>query len=83
MCKRLENEPLWAYFLRYLAEQPRAIVAAIGLFAAGYMYFDLMAFVRENTEVQRQSAAQLQEINVRLSHLEREHECARNNSQNQ
>ena len=77
MCKRNENEPMVASLLRYLAEQPRAILAAVGLIAAGYMYFDLMAFVRENTEVQRQSAAQLQEINVRLSHLEREHECAR------
>lgn len=77
MCKRHENEPMVAYLLRYLAEQPRAILAAVGLLAAGYMYFDLMAFVRENTEVQRQSAAQLQEINVRLAHLEREHECAR------
>lgn len=81
MCKRKENEPMLAYVLRYLAEQPRAILAAVGLFAAGYMYFDLMAFVRENTEVQRQSTAQLQEINVRLAHLEREHESARN-SQN-
>lgn len=79
MCKRNENEPMLAYLLRYLAEQPRAILAAVGLVAAGYMYFDLMAFVRENTEVQRQSAAQLQEINVRLAHLEREHECARLN----
>lgn len=77
MCKRNENEPMVAYLLRYLAEQPRASLAAVGLIAAGYMYFDLMAFVRENTEVQRQSAAQLQEINVRLAHLEREHECAR------
>lgn len=66
------------YLLRYLAEQPRAILGVVGLIAAAYMYFDLMAFVRENTAIQRENVAQLQEINVRLSHLEREHECARN-----
>ena len=82
MCQRKENEPFCVYFLRYLAEQPRAILAVIGFLAAAYMYFDLMSFVRENTAVQRENVAQLQEMNVRLSHQEREHERDRQGRNN-
>lgn len=82
MCQRKENEPFCVYFLRYLAEQPRAIFSVIGFLAAAYMYFDLMSFVRENTAVQRENVAQLQEMNVRLSHLEREHERGRQGRNN-
>lgn len=77
MCDKRPDEPMVAYLLRYLVEQPRAILACIGLVAAGYMYFDLMTFVRESTSVQRDIGVQLREINTRLQHLEREHECAR------
>jgi hypothetical protein len=77
MCQRKENEPWVAYVLRYVTEQPKALMAIIGFAAAAYMYFDLMTFVRENTAVQRENVVQLQEINVRLNHLEREHEYAR------
>jgi hypothetical protein len=67
--------------LRYVTEEPKSIMALIGFVAAIYMYFDLMTFVRENTEVQRENVAQLQEINVRLNHLEREHEYARKDAE--
>lgn len=77
MCQRKEAEPMLVYLLRYIAEQPRAILATVGLVAAGYMYFDLMAFVRENTANMRDVAVQLREVNTRLLHLEREHENAR------
>lgn len=65
------------YLLRYALEEPRVVLGALGFVAAVYMYIDLMAFVRENTAVQSETVAQLQEINVRISHLEREHEMAR------
>jgi hypothetical protein len=80
MCQRKENEPILVYLLRYFAEQPRSVLGFLGFAAAVYMYFDLMAFVRENTAVQRENVVQLQEINVRISHLEREHEAARQQS---
>ena len=77
MCTRKENEPLMFYLLRYALEEPRVVLGTLGFVAAVYMYIDLMAFVRENTAVQSETVAQLQEINVRISHLEREHEMAR------
>lgn len=77
MCQRKENEPWILYLLRYLVEEPKAVMALVGFCAAAYMYFDLMSFVRENTAVQRENVKQLQEVNVRLLHLEREHELAR------
>ena len=81
MCQRREKEPWLSYVLRYFTEEPKSIMALIGFAAATYMYFDLMTFVRENTEVQRENVAQLQEINVRLNHLEREHEYARKDAE--
>lgn len=80
MCARKENEPLAIYLLRYALEEPRVVLGTLGFVAACYMYIDLMAFVRENTAVQRANVAQLQEINVRLGHLEREHEMSREHS---
>lgn len=77
MCQRKENEPWILYLLRYFVEEPKAVMALVGFCAAAYMYFDLMTFVRENTEVQRENVKQLQEVNVRLLHLEREHESMR------
>lgn len=77
MCQRKENEHWILYLLRYFVEEPKAVMALVGFCAATYMYFDLMSFVRENTAVQRENVKQLQEVNVRLLHLEREHELAR------
>ena len=77
MCQRKENEPWLLYLLRYFVEEPKAVMALVGFCAAAYMYFDLMSFVRENTAVQRENVKQLQEVNVRLLHLEREHESMR------
>lgn len=81
MCQRRENEPWVVFLLRWFTEEPKAIMALIGFCAAAYMYFDLMSFVRENTAVQRENVKQLQEVNVRLLHLEREHELARKDLQ--
>ena len=81
MCQRKENEPWLLYLLRYFVEEPKAVMALVGFCAAAYMYFDLMSFVRENTAVQRENVKQLQEVNVRLLHLEREHEYARKDAE--
>ena len=77
MCQRKDNESWVAFMLRYFVEEPKAVMALVGFCAAAYMYFDLMSFVRENTAVQRENVKQLQEVNVRLLHLEREHESMR------
>lgn len=81
MCQRKDGEPWLVFILRYVTEEPKSIMALIGFVAAIYMYFDLMSFVRENTAVQRENVKQLQEVNVRLLHLEREHELARKDLQ--
>ena len=84
MCEKKEGEPMLVYLLRYIVEQPRAILALLGFIAAAYMYVDLMAFVRENTQSMREITTQVREMseqvreaNTRLQHLEREHEAAR------
>ena len=81
MCQRKDGEPWLVFMLRYFVEEPKAVMALVGFCAAAYMYFDLMSFVRENTAVQRENVKQLQEVNVRLLHLEREHELARKDLQ--
>lgn len=80
MPERKTDEPWLFWCFRYLVEEPRVALAFLGFIAAAYMYVDLMAFVRENTAVQRETVSQLQEFNIRLSHLEREHEMAREHS---
>lgn len=81
------------YLLRYVAEQPRALMALIGFLAAAYMYMDLMSFVRESTENMQEvgtelrafrgeNRAQMKEANTRLQHLEREHEIDRKEKSN-
>lgn len=79
MCERKPNESLIVYLLHYVAERPQVILAVIGLVAAGYMYVDLRKFITEQTMAFRDVALQLQEMNVRIQHLEREHEFSRTN----
>jgi signal transduction histidine kinase len=62
MCDRKENEPMMVYLLRYIVEQPRAILALLGFVAAAYMYIDLMAFVRENTQSMREITVEMREF---------------------
>ncbi len=73
MCTRRDNEPFVVYLLRYAAEQPRTILAVIGLLAAGVMYCDLLAVFREQVQAYREVASQLSELNVRINDLEQWH----------
>lgn len=77
MCKREEGEKLLPYVLRYIQEQPRVVMAAVGMACAVGVYVDARVFFGEQTEVTREVAIELKEINVRMSHLEREHEIWR------
>lgn len=60
MCDKKENEPMIVYLLRYVADQPRALMALLGFLAAGYMYVDLMSFVRESTMSMRELVTEVQ-----------------------
>lgn len=54
------------YLLRYIVEQPRAILALLGFIAAAYMYIDLMAFVRENTQSMREITVEMREFRAEV-----------------
>ncbi len=73
MCQRKEHEPYLLYLLRYAAEQPRTILAVGGLVAAGVMYGDMRALMREQVQAYREVASQLSELNVRITDLEQWH----------
>ncbi len=91
MCQRKENEPWLVYVLRYIQEQPRVVLAGVGLGAACWLYTDMQAMMRTQTEANVSTVAAIEKLthevagvikevkenNVRLEHLEREHECAR------
>lgn len=77
MCKRIDGEKLLPYLLRYIQEQPRVAMAAIATICAIGIYVDARSFFREQTDACLQVANELKELNVRVSHLEREHEMDR------
>lgn len=45
MCEKRPNEPWLAYMCRYVVEQPRAVLAVIGIAAAIVLYCDLRSFI--------------------------------------
>lgn len=75
MCQRKEHEPYLLYLLRYAAEQPRSILAVVGLAAACVMYGDVRALMREQVQAYREVATQLAELNVRINDLEQCHKA--------
>lgn len=86
MCEpRKEGEPWLFYAFRYLADQPRTLLAFVGMAAAVGVYVDHRNFVvRQVGVVLQEVATDLKQINAkqsvidtRLEHLEREHECDR------
>lgn len=86
MCKRNEGEPLLPYLLRYMQEQPRAVMAFVGMSAAVGVYADNRQFTNKAIDRLDDVASELRELNTkqgsidnRLEHLEREHEYARQN----
>lgn len=81
MCERKENEAWYVYLLRYVQEQPRVVLAFIGLAAAVWLYMDMQALIRSHAEVNERMIGAIQKLTeevhintVRLEHLEREHE---------
>lgn len=91
MCApRKEGEPWICYAFRWLADQPRAVMAFVGMSAAVGVYIDHRNFVVEKmgkaldeivVELKHISTQQ-DGIGIRLEHLEREHEQARNSHEN-
>lgn len=79
MCTRNEGEKLLPYLLRYIQEQPRAVMATVGMACAIGVYVDARSFFSDQTDAFRSVAEELKELNVRVSHLEREHEIIRDN----
>lgn len=77
MCQRRENEPWLLYAFRWLAEQPKLLLAFAGCAAAVGVYVDHRAFVLEQVQALREVSTELRTINARLEHLEREHEQQR------
>jgi len=81
MCERRENEAWFVYLLRYVQEQPRVVLAFIGLAAAVWLYMDMQALIRSHAEVNERMIGAILKLTeevhintVRLEHLEREHE---------
>ncbi len=81
MCERKDNEAWYVYLLRYVQEQPRVVLAFIGLAAAVWLYMDMQALIRSHAEVNERMIGAIQKLTeevhintVRLEHLEREHE---------
>lgn len=77
MCKRNEGERLLPYLLRYIQEQPRVAMAAVAMVCAVGIYVDLRCFVDKHMEALQQVTVELRTMNIRLEHLEREHEYSR------
>lgn len=87
MCApRKAGEP-WLFFaVRYLADQPRTLMAFVGMAAAVGVYADNRQFTNKAIDRLDDVASELRELNTkqgsidnRLEHLEREHEYARQN----
>lgn len=78
MCApRKDGEPWVFYAFRWLADQPKMLLALCGCAAAVGVYVDARHFFADQTQAFREVGEQLKELNVRVSHLEREHEAAR------
>lgn len=71
MCQRRENEPVWSYALRWVAEQPKTILAMVGLVAAGVIYVDFKNYLYEQSLLQKDTVRVLTELTARIEHIER------------
>lgn len=87
MCApRKDGEPWLFYAVRYLADQPRTLMAFVGMAAAVGVYADNRQFTNKAIDRLDAVTSELRDINTkqgsidnRLEHLEREHEYARQN----
>lgn len=70
MCDRRPQESFVVYLLRYVVEQPKAILALIGFGMAWVVYLDFKQYIYENTQCQRETAKALSELALRVQELE-------------
>ncbi|MGN1309419.1 MAG: hypothetical protein ACI4XO_06220 [Akkermansia sp.] len=70
MCERNQGEPIGSYLLRLAVTKPTTVFWMIGFLAAGWIYTDMKELLVTNTEVMRETASALREINDRLEQLE-------------
>lgn len=66
MCTRKDGEPLWAYLLRYAAEQPKTLLSVVGIIAACVLYTDLKGFMNEQTKAYAEIVEELREMKVEI-----------------
>ncbi len=74
MCEKVEGEAWYSYAWRQLCEKPQMVLAVIGIVAAGFLYHDLRELMHSQTATNLQIANELRELNIRVSHIERNHE---------
>lgn len=74
MCDRNQGEPLGAYLLRLAITKPTSIFWIIGFAAAAWIYGDMKEMLVTQTEVMKETASALIDINNRLEKLEKKNE---------
>ncbi len=77
MCVRKENEPWWAYAFRWVVEQPRSVLAFIGIAAAAMLYMDLRLYIKKQIEAQAETVRVLTELSIRIQAIEHRIESGR------
>ena len=74
MCERNQGEPLGSYLLRLAITKPTSIFWIIGFAAAAWIYGDMKEMLVTQTEVMKETASALIDINNRLEKLEKKNE---------
>ena len=74
MCERNQGEPLGSYLLRLAITKPTSIFWIIGFAAAAWIYGDMKEMLVTQTEVMKETASALIDINNRLEKLEHKNE---------
>ena len=70
MCDRNQGEPLGSYLLRLAVTKPTSIFWILGFAAAAWIYGDMKEMLVTQTEVMKETASALLDINNRLEKLE-------------
>lgn len=76
MCERNQGEPLGSYLLRLAITKPTSIFWIIGFAAAAWIYGDMKEMLVTQTEVMKETASALIDINNRLEQLEKKNESS-------
>ena len=78
MCDRNQGEALGAYLLRLAITKPTTVFWMIGFGAAAWIYGDMKEMLVTQTEVMKETASALLDINNRLEKLEQKSNENRN-----